>query len=132
MWKLAAEEADEGLTSVLLASHDKEASLDQLIGPVTESWIGDRKVPKVQSERVGRIVEIIDQQLALIFYAKTNCPEALFRVSGVDNNYRCCNLTVKYFLSKEKLIDNHTDITIVSLCFFASLCDWFQEYLLCR
>ena len=32
MWKLIAEEADEGLILVLLASHDKEALLDQLIG----------------------------------------------------------------------------------------------------
>ena len=98
MWNLVAEHADERLTSLLLASYDEEASYDQLIGyfglvdvaclysfdsenffllPSSEY----RKMPEEQSERVGKVLEKTHPHLALIFYAKANCPDALFGVS---------------------------------------------------
>ena len=44
-----------------------------------EVWY--RQLPKEQCERVGKVIEKSDPQLALTFYAKANCPEVLFKVS---------------------------------------------------
>ena len=48
---------------------------------VSQWMFGYRKLPKEQSERVGKVIRKIDPGLALLFYAKANCPKALFNVS---------------------------------------------------